>query len=164
MPVQHLFPTYNLHLRILIDNTYTPYTQIYTFSRLHGQVTEGVVANAMHRNAFTHALKTVCGFENASIDEVPHHGMTDPLILLKMQVTQPPSLCLSLALSLTRSLSRTNTHTHTHTHTHRHTPYAHLHTPFRHTTHTSTKSLALIKDHCPSIFHVISNHVPIHFT
>ena len=34
------------------------------------------VANAMHRSAFTHAFKVVCGFEDASIDEVEHHGMT----------------------------------------------------------------------------------------
>jgi hypothetical protein len=78
-------------------------------------VTEGVVANAMHRNAFTHALKTVCGFENACIDEVPHHGMTDPLILLKIQVTRPPSLCLCLSLALS------------HEHTHTHTPNTHKH-------------------------------------
>jgi hypothetical protein len=30
----------------------------------------------MHRGAFTHAFKVVCGFEDASIDEVEHHGMT----------------------------------------------------------------------------------------
>ena len=30
---------------------------------------KGVVANEMHRGAFEHAFKTVCGFE-ASIDEV----------------------------------------------------------------------------------------------
>ena len=35
------------------------------------KLTEGVVANAMHRGAFTHAFQAVCGFENASIDEVP---------------------------------------------------------------------------------------------
>jgi len=35
---------------------------------------KGVVANAMHRSAFAHAFKSVCGFE-ASIDEVLHHGM-----------------------------------------------------------------------------------------
>ena len=46
---------------------------------------EGVVANAMHGGAFAHAFKSVCGFE-ASINEVPHHGMTDPLILLKVQL------------------------------------------------------------------------------
>ena len=34
------------------------------------------VANAMHRGAYTHAFKVVCGFEDASIDEVEHHGMT----------------------------------------------------------------------------------------
>jgi hypothetical protein len=33
------------------------------------KVAKGVVANAMHRGAFEHAFKTVCGFE-ASIDEV----------------------------------------------------------------------------------------------
>lgn len=49
------------------------------------KITKGVVANAMHRGAFAHAFKSVCGFE-ASIDEVPHHGMTDPLILLKVQL------------------------------------------------------------------------------
>ena len=80
-------------------------------------MTEGVVANAMHRNAFTYALKSVCGFENASIDEVPHHGMTDPLILLKIQVTQPPSL--------THTQMRTP-HTHTYTHP-SDTAHAHTH-------------------------------------
>eukprot|EP00277_Geminigera_cryophila_P000478 CAMPEP_0179417510 /NCGR_PEP_ID=MMETSP0799-20121207/7407_1 /TAXON_ID=46947 /ORGANISM="Geminigera cryophila, Strain CCMP2564" /LENGTH=274 /DNA_ID=CAMNT_0021190527 /DNA_START=75 /DNA_END=899 /DNA_ORIENTATION=- len=49
------------------------------------KITQGVVGNAMHRGAYTHAFQTVCGFE-ASIDEVPHHGMTDPLILIKVQV------------------------------------------------------------------------------
>ena len=39
----------------------------------------------MHRGAFAHAFRAVCGFD-ASIDEVPHHGMTDPLILLKVQL------------------------------------------------------------------------------
>lgn len=50
------------------------------------KLTEGVVANAMHRGAFAHAFQAVCGFEGASIDEVEHHGMTDPLILIKVQL------------------------------------------------------------------------------
>jgi len=36
------------------------------------KLTEGVVANAMHRGAFAHAFQAVCGFEGASIDEVCH--------------------------------------------------------------------------------------------
>jgi phosphoglycolate phosphatase len=50
------------------------------------KVTEGVIPNAMHHAAFSHAFKVVCGFEGASINEVSHHGMTDPLILLKVQL------------------------------------------------------------------------------
>ena len=40
------------------------------------------VANAMHTKAFSHAFREVFGID-ASIDEIPHHGSTDQLILLK---------------------------------------------------------------------------------
>lgn len=47
---------------------------------------KGAAHKAMHHAAFSYALKTVCGFDDASINEVPHHGLTDPLILLKVQL------------------------------------------------------------------------------
>ncbi len=45
-------------------------------------------ANAMHTKAFSHAFREIYGID-ASIDEVPHHGSTDQLILLKGDKSRP---------------------------------------------------------------------------
>ena len=57
------------------------------------KLTEGVMANAMHRGAFTHAFQAVCGFENASIDEVPtFHRCMCPCVLACVCARAPPKL------------------------------------------------------------------------
>ena len=43
----------------------------------------GVAHKSLHRRAFSHAFSEVLGLD-ASIGEVKHHGMTDPLIILKV--------------------------------------------------------------------------------
>jgi hypothetical protein len=58
-------------------------------------------ANAMHTKAFSHAFREVYGID-ASIDEVPHHGSTDQLILLKGDYSRPTNsdALLSCVMSL----------------------------------------------------------------
>ncbi|XP_078166522.1 uncharacterized protein LOC144561433 isoform X1 [Carex rostrata] len=49
-------------------------------------VSTGLSSNRLHRGAFAYALNEVFGINNASIDVIPHHGSTDPAILLNTAV------------------------------------------------------------------------------
>eukprot|EP00755_Sulcionema_specki_P034728 Sspe_Gene.103503::Locus_79332_Transcript_1_1_Confidence_1.000_Length_717::g.103503::m.103503 len=45
---------------------------------------KGPSANATHKDAFSKAIEKVVGLERASINEIPHHGMTDRNILRRL--------------------------------------------------------------------------------
>ncbi|KAJ4772366.1 Phosphoglycolate phosphatase [Rhynchospora pubera] len=49
-------------------------------------VSTGSNSNRLHRQAFAYALKQVFGINDANIDVIPHHGSTDPAILLNTAV------------------------------------------------------------------------------
>ncbi|KAJ3687523.1 hypothetical protein LUZ61_016687 [Rhynchospora tenuis] len=49
-------------------------------------VSTGSNSNRLHRQAFAYALKQVFRINDANIDVIPHHGSTDPAILLNTAV------------------------------------------------------------------------------
>lgn len=42
---------------------------------------KGPYANLLHKRAFNHAFKSVCGIDG-DIDVIKHHGSTDPKVLV----------------------------------------------------------------------------------
>ena len=61
-------------------------------------------ADLLHTRAFNHAFKSVFGVD-ASIDEIPHQGSTDQLILLAVSRQVAPAWCSRLVVFGPGSLS-----------------------------------------------------------